>query len=63
MGSCPKMPSDLEAKIGVYIGTEKPTKKEEMVGDLHLEITDLNLQLGLALPLGNSTYPANAKEV
>ena len=62
MGSCPKMPSDLEAKIGVHVDTKNPDKKEEVFGYLHLKTTDLNPELGLELPLGNSTYPGNTKE-
>src|SRR5215471_4372019 len=62
VGSCPKMPSDLEAKIGVHIDTKNPDKSEEVFGYLHLKTTDLNLDLGLEVPLGNSTYPGNTKE-
>ena len=57
IGSCPKMPSDLEAKIGVHVDTKNPDKKEEVFGYLHLKTTDLNPELGLELPVGNSTYP------
>ena len=62
VGSCPKMPSDLEAKIGVHVDTKNPDKIEEVFGYLHLKTTDLNLELGLELPVGNSTYPGNKKE-
>jgi hypothetical protein len=62
IGSCPKMPSDLEAKIGVHIDTKHPDKTEEVFGYLRLTTTDLNPELGLELPLGNSTYPGNTKE-
>jgi hypothetical protein len=62
MGNCSKMPSDLEAKIGVHVDTKHPDKKEEVFGYLHLKTTDLNPELGLELPVGNSTYPANTKE-
>jgi hypothetical protein len=62
IGSCPKMPSDLEAKIGVHVDTQNPDKKEEVFGYLHLKTTDFNPELGLELPLGNSTYPGNTKE-
>jgi hypothetical protein len=62
VGSCPKMPSDLEAKIGVHVDTKNPDKIEEVFGYLHLTTTDLNLELGLELPVGNSTYPGNTKE-
>jgi hypothetical protein len=62
VASCPKMPSDLEAKIGVHVDTKKPAKKEEVFGYVHLKTTDLNPELALELPVGNSTDPANAKE-
>jgi hypothetical protein len=56
------MPSDLEAKIGVHVNTKDPSKKEEVFGHVHLITTDLNQALALALPIGNSTAPANANE-
>jgi hypothetical protein len=62
VGSCPKMPSDLEAKIGVHSDTHHPDQIEEVFGYLRLTTTDVNLELGLELPLGNSTYPGNTKE-
>ena len=62
MGSCSKTPSDLEAKIGVHIDTKRPDQIEEVFGYLHLTTTDLNPDLGLELPVGNSTYPGNTKE-
>jgi len=62
VGSCPKMPSDLEAKIGVHVDTKSPDKKEEIFGYVHLKTTDLNPELGLELPVGNSTYPGHTKE-
>ena len=62
VGCCPKMPSDLEAKIGVHVDTKDPSKKEEVFGYVHLTTTDLNQELALALPIGNSTDPANANE-
>lgn len=62
LGSCPKVPSDLEAKVGHHIDTKDPSHKEEVFGYVHLKTTALNLELDLELPLGNSTYPANANE-
>ncbi|ETX03895.1 MAG: hypothetical protein ETSY2_31955 [Candidatus Entotheonella gemina] len=62
VGHCPKMPSDLEAKIGVHVDTKNPDQKEAVFGSLHLKTTDFNPQLGLELPLGNSTYPGHMKE-
>jgi hypothetical protein len=62
LGSCPKMPSDLDAKVGYHIDTKDPTKTERVFGYLHQKTTDINRELGLELPLGTSTYPANANE-
>jgi hypothetical protein len=62
VGSCPKMPSDLEAKIGVHVDTKDPAKTEDVFGYVHLKTTDLNPELALELPVGNSTAPANANE-
>ena len=62
LGSCPKMPSDLEAKVGYHVDTKNPSQKELVFGYVHLKTTDLNRELGLELPLGNSTYPADANE-
>jgi hypothetical protein len=62
VGSCPKRPSDLEAKIGVHVDTKDPSKQEEVFGYVHLKTTDLNPELALELPVGDSTNPANAKE-
>jgi hypothetical protein len=62
LGSCPKVPSDLEAKVGYHIDTKDPSKTEPVFGYLHQKTTDINRELGLELPLGNSTYPADAHE-
>lgn len=62
VGCCSKMPSDLEAKIGVHVDNQHPDHKEEVFGYVHLKTTALNPELGLELPVGNSTYAANTKE-
>ena len=62
LGSCPKVPSDLEAKVGYHMDTKDPSKKERVFGSLHQKTTDINRELGLELPLGDSTYPADANE-
>ena len=62
LARCPKVPSDLEAKVGDHIDTQDPAKKERVFGDLHQKTTDINRDLGLELPLGNTTYPAHADE-
>ncbi len=61
-GSCPKIPSDLEAGVGYHIDTKNPSKTERVFGYLHQKTTDINSELGLELPLGNSTYAGNANE-
>jgi hypothetical protein len=62
LGSCPKVPSDLEAKVGDHVDTKDPSKQEAVFGSVHLTTTAINLALGLELPVGTSTYPANANE-
>ena len=62
VGSCPKVPSDLEAKVGYHVDNQNPSKKEAVFGYMHLTTTDLNRDLGLEVPLGNSTSPADAHE-
>lgn len=59
---CSKVPSDLEAKVGYHIDTKDPAKKERVFGSLHQKTTAINQTLGLELPVGTSTYPANANE-
>jgi hypothetical protein len=56
------VPADLEAKVGYHIDTKDSSKTEPVFGYLHQKTTDINRELGLALPLGDSTYPANANE-
>ena len=62
LASCPKVPSDLEAKVGYHVDNENPSKQELVFGYVHLNTTDLNRELGLELPVGTSTYPADAHE-
>jgi hypothetical protein len=62
LASCPKVPSDLEARVGYHLDTREPSKKERVLGYLHQKTTAINRDLGLELPLGPSTSPANADE-
>jgi hypothetical protein len=61
-GSCPKVPSDLEARVGYHIDHQAPHKKELIFGYLQQKTTNIDIELGLELPVGTSTYPANASE-
>jgi hypothetical protein len=62
LASCPKVPADLEANVGYHSDTKEPARKERLFGSLHQKTTDLHQELGLELPLGNTTSPANADE-
>jgi hypothetical protein len=62
LGSCPKVPSDLEAKVGHHVDNKNPSHNESVFGYVHLKTTEINPELALELPLGNSTYPADAHE-
>jgi hypothetical protein len=62
LASCPKVPSDLEAKVGYHVDTKDPSKTERVFGYCHIQTTDLNRDLGLELPLGNTTEAANVHE-
>ena len=62
LARCPKVPSDLHAKVGYHVDTKDPSKQERVFGSCHLHTTDLNRELGLALPLGTTTDAADANE-
>jgi hypothetical protein len=62
LGSCPKMPSDLKAKVSHHVATHDSAHQEEVCGSVHRKTTARNRKLGLELPLGNSTSPAQANE-
>jgi hypothetical protein len=62
LGSCPKVPADLDAKVGYHIDTQDPTRNERVFGSRHQKTTAITQELGLELPLGTSTSPANADE-
>ena len=61
-GSCPKVPADLEAKVGYHLDTKDPQHTERVFGYLQQKTTNIDIELGLELPVGTSTYPANASE-
>jgi hypothetical protein len=62
LGNCPKVPSALEAKVGYPVDNKNPSKKESVFGYVHQKTTDLNQELGLELPLGTTTAPADVHE-
>ena len=58
----PKVPSDLEARVGYHIDTKDPPHTERVFGYLHQTTTHIDIERGLAFPVGTSTYPANVAE-
>jgi len=62
LASCPKVPSDLEGRVGYHVDNKDPEKKELVFGYNHIRTTHRNEELELELPVGNSTYPANTNE-
>jgi hypothetical protein len=61
-GCCPKVPSDLEARVGYHVDNKNPPKKERVFGYLNQRISVINLPLNLELPIRVGTYPANQDE-
>ena len=59
---CPKLPSDTEARIGVRRNPKNPDKVEKIFGYNAIITTDIELFLGLELPVGCLTISGNAEE-
>lgn len=59
---CPKVPTDLEGKVGYHVDNKNPEKKELVFGYNHIRTTNRNEALDLELPVAHSTHPANANE-
>ena len=62
LADCPKVPSDLGAKVGYHVDNKNPEKKELVFGYNDIRTTERNEELDLELPVAHSTYPANANE-
>ena len=56
---CPKIPADLEAKIGYKRANHNPNKKVKVFGYQAMITTNIELEIGLELPVGCITSPAN----
>jgi len=59
---CPKLPSDMEARIGVRRNPKNPDKVEKVFGYNGILTTSIELSLGLELPVGCLTISGNAEE-
>ena len=59
---CPKLPSDMDARIGVRRNPQNPDKKEKIFGFDVIIDTSIELKLGIELPVACSTIAGNAEE-
>jgi hypothetical protein len=59
---CPKLPSDLDAKIGVRRNPQNPSKKQKIFGFNAIIDTSIELDLGIELPVACTTVAGNALE-
>lgn len=60
--ACPKLPKDMDARIGVRRNPQNPEKKEKIFGYNAVLSTSLELQLRLELPVAVSCIAGNAEE-
>ena len=59
---CPKLPSDMEARIGVRRDPQNPNRKQKIFGFNAVIDTSIELELGLELPVACTTIAGNAEE-
>lgn len=59
---CPKLPADMEARIGVRRDPQNPNRKQKIFGFNAVIDTAIELELGLELPVACSTIAGNAHE-
>jgi len=59
---CPKLPSDMEARIGVRRNPQNPNKKQKIFGFDAIIDTSIELTLGIELPVACTTIAGNAEE-
>jgi len=59
---CPKLPSDMDARIGVRRNPQNPNRKQKIFGFNAIIDTSIELELGLELPVACTTIAGNAEE-
>ena len=59
---CPKLPSDMDARIGVRRNPQNPNQKQKIFGFNAIIDTSIELELGLELPVACTTIAGNAEE-
>ncbi len=60
--SCPKLPKDTDAKVGVRRDTKNPDKKQKVFGYNAVFSTSVELHLGIELPVAVNNIAGNAEE-
>ena len=60
--SCPKLPKDTDARIGVRRNPQNPDKKEKIFGYNLVLSTSVELQLKIELPVAVTNIAGNAEE-
>lgn len=59
---CPKLPSDMDARIGVRRDPQNPNRKQKIFGFDAVIDTSIELTLGIELPVACTTIAGNAQE-
>jgi hypothetical protein len=60
--SCPKLPKDIDARIGVRRNPKNPNKKEKIFGYNLVLSTSVEVQLKIELPVAATNIAGNAEE-
>ncbi len=60
--ACPKIPKDVDARIGVRRHPQNPDKKEKIFGYNAIFSTSVEVHLGIELPVALSNIAGNAEE-
>jgi len=60
--SCPKLPKDTDARIGVRRDPQNPQKKQKIFGYNAVLTTSVELELNIELPVAVTNIPGNAEE-
>ena len=59
---CPKLPADMDARIGVRRNPQNPNRKQKIFGFNAVIDTSIELTLGIELPVACTTIAGNAEE-
>jgi hypothetical protein len=59
---CPRLPADMDARIGVRRNPQNPNRKQKIFGFNAVIDTAINLELGIELPVACTTIAGNAEE-